>query len=96
MFEGLFVPSFFYQVLGTDNFKAEGKIELGKKFIANSNLRPEEILLVGDTVHDLEVANKIGCSVLLFSQGHNSNNQLSGYSVQIINDLMEVAQYLRH
>ena len=90
------VESFFYQVLGTDNFKAEGKIELGKKFIANSNLRPEEILLVGDTVHDLEVANKIGCSVLLFSQGHNSYNQLSGYSVQIINDLMEVAQYLRH
>ena len=90
------LESFFYQVFGTDNIKAEGKIELGKKFITDSNLRPEEILLVGDTIHDLEVANEIGCSVLLFSQGHNSNNQLSGYSVQIINDLMEVAQYLQH
>ena len=90
------LESFFYQVFGTDNIKAEGKIELGKKFITDSNLRPEEILLVGDTIHDLQVANEIGCSVLLFSQGHNSNNQLSGYSVQIINDLMEVAQYLQH
>ena len=90
------LESFFYQVFGTDNIKAEGKIELGKKFITDSNLRPEEILLVGDTIHDLEVANEIGCSVLLFSQGHNSNNQLSGYSVQIISDLMEVAQYLQH
>ena len=88
--------SFFYQVLGTDNIKAEGKIELGKRFITDSELRPEEILLVGDTIHDLQVANEIGCLVLLFSQGHNSNNQLSGYSVQIINDLMEVAQYLQH
>ena len=87
---------FFNQVFGTNNIKAEGKIELGKKFITNSNLRPEEILLVGDTIHDLQVAKAIGCSVLLFSQGHNSNTQLSGYSVQIINDLMEVAQYLQH
>ena len=88
--------SFFNQVFGTDNIKAEGKIELGKKFITDSNLRPDEILLVGDTIHDLQVANEIGCSVLLFSQGHNSNNQLFGYSVPIINDLMEVAQYLQH
>lgn len=90
------LESFFYQVFGTDNIKAEGKIELGEKFITDSNLRPEEILLVGDTIHDLQVANEIGCSVLLFSQGHNSNNQLSGYSVKIISDLMEVAQYLQH
>ena len=90
------LESFFNQVFGTDNIKAEGKIELGKKFITDSNLRPEEILLVGDTIHDFQVANEIGCLVLLFSQGHNSNNQLSGYSVQIINDLMEVAQYLQH
>jgi phosphoglycolate phosphatase len=90
------LESFFYQVFGTDNIKAEGKIELGKKFITDSNLRPEEILLVGDTIHDLQVANEIGCLALLFSQGHNSNIQLSGYSVQIINDLMEVAQYLQH
>ena len=90
------LESFFNQVFGTDNIKAEGKIELGKKFITDSNLRPDEILLVGDTIHDLHVANEIGCSVLLFNQGHNSNNQLSGYSVQIINDLMEVAQYLQH
>jgi phosphoglycolate phosphatase len=88
--------SFFNQVFGTDNIKAEGKIELGKKFITDSNLRPDEILLVGDTIHDLQVANEIGFSVLLFSQGHNSNNQLFGYSVPIINDLMEVAQYLQH
>jgi phosphoglycolate phosphatase len=87
---------FFNQVFGTNNIKAEGKIELGKKFITNSNLRPEEILLVGDTIHDLQVAKAIGCSVLLFSRGHNSNTQLSGYSVQIINSLMEVAQYLQH
>jgi phosphoglycolate phosphatase len=90
------LDSFFNQVFGTNNIKAEGKIELGKKFITNSNLRPEEILLVGDTIHDLQVAKAIGCSVLLFSRGHNSNTQLSGYSVQIINSLMEVAQYLQH
>mgnify|MGYP000092769104 CR=1 FL=1 len=88
--------SFFYQVLGTDNIKAEGKIELGKRFITDSDLRPEEILLVGDTIHDLQVANEIGCSALLFSQGHNSINQLSEFSVQVINDLREVAQYLQH
>ena len=88
--------SLFYQSLGTDNIKAEGKIDLGKRFITASDLLPEEILLVGDTIHDLQVANEIGCSVLLFSQGHNSKNQLSGFSVPIINDLMEVSQYLQH
>ena len=87
---------FFNQVFGTNNIKAEGKIELGKRFITASDSLPEDILLVGDTIHDLQVANEIGCSVLLFSQGHNSKNQLSGFSVPIINDLMEVSQYLQH
>ena len=64
------LDSFFNQVFGTNNIKAEGKIVLGKKFITDSSLRPEEILLVGDTIHDLQVANAIGCSVLLLSLIH--------------------------
>ena len=88
------LTSFFSKVIGTDNIKAEGKIDLGKNFLLDSNLQPEEILLIGDTFHDLEVANEIGCSALLYSRGHNSKIQLSRCKCEKIDHLKEVVQYL--
>ena len=91
-----FPDHFFDKIIGTNNIKAEGKVELGSKFFSNSNLDAHEILMIGDTLHDLEVGNEIGCRTLLYTKGHNSKAVLSRTHGQTIDDLMEVANYLHH
>ena len=81
---------FFEQILGTDNIKAEGKVELAMNFFSKSDYKAEEILIVGDTLHDLEIGNKIGCMTILSSMGHNSKSFLAGFHDHLIDDLQEV------
>ena len=90
------LDGYLCQILGTDNIKAEGKIQLGQKFFSTSSLESNEILFVGDTLHDLEVGNHIGCRTLLFSKGHNSKSLISNNNAYVIDDLMEIVGYLQH
>ena len=90
------LDGYLSQILGTDNIKAEGKIQLGQKFFSASSLEAEQILLVGDTLHDLEVGNHIGCRTLLYSKGHNSKLLISNNNANVIDDLMEIVEYLQH
>jgi len=90
------LDGYLCQILGTDNIKAEGKIQLVQKFFSTSSLESDEILFVGDTLHDLEVGNHIGCRTLLFSKGHNSKSLISNNNAYVIDDLMEIVGYLQH
>ena len=87
---------FFEQILGTDNIKAEGKVELAMNFFSKSDYKAEEILIVGDTLHDLEIGNKIGCMTILSSMGHNSKSFLAGFHYHLIDDLRDISRYLIH
>lgn len=66
----------FEQVCGSDNIYAEGKIERGKRMLEQCPICPGETLMVGDTVHDAEVARALGFDCILFSGGHNSEWRL--------------------
>lgn len=66
----------FEQVCGSDNIYAAGKIERGKKMVEAYGLRPEETLMVGDTLHDAEVAYALGFGCVLYAGGHNSVRRL--------------------
>lgn len=40
------------------------------------NLNSKSILLIGDTVHDYEVAKELGCECVLIASGHQSKKEL--------------------
>lgn len=66
------IGGYFEQVCGSDNIYAAGKIERGKRMVETYDLRPEETLMVGDTLHDAEVAQALGFACVLYAGGHNS------------------------
>lgn len=37
---------------------------------------PEDTLMVGDTIHDAEVADALGFDCILFAGGHNNEERL--------------------
>lgn len=80
----------FNGIYGVSDFHAAGKIERGKQLMEENGLIPEKTLIIGDTLHDAEVAKELGVNYLLYSGGHNSYELLSK-SAPVIESLMEVA-----
>jgi phosphoglycolate phosphatase len=70
------IRSYFTDIIGTPNFYGQGKLETARQFIEKSSLSPSQITLLGDTVHDFEVAKALGCNCILISGGHQPYEKL--------------------
>jgi phosphoglycolate phosphatase len=70
------LSGFFHGVYGVDNLNALGKKELGLALCRKHNLKTKETVLIGDTEYDKEVAEVIGCEVILVSHGHINHQRL--------------------
>jgi len=78
------------KIIGLDNNFAFGKIENGKNYLKELTCEPSEIILVGDTLHDAEVAEAMGVDCILISHGHQNHQRLSVSKYQIIDTLDEL------
>lgn len=78
---------FFEHVLGLDNHYAVSKTENGHRLISKLNLNPDELVLIGDTVHDFEVADELGCRCVLIANGHQSKEVLQATGVLVIDQI---------
>jgi phosphoglycolate phosphatase len=79
---------------GREDLQAGSKVELGVGAVRAAGLRPEEVLVVGDTLHDQELARAIGCRVALFAGGHQSPARLSAAGAPVIERLEELPPLL--
>ena len=79
-----------YPVTGVSNIQATGKKDVSQAHLAEVGHDPSNILLVGDTAHDEEVAIHLGVRCLLFTGGHNSVKALKGCVSDLIDDLRQV------
>ena len=60
----------------------------------NPNGNNDNILLIGDTTHDLEVANGICIDCLLISEGHQNKERLLKLGIPVMNNLTEFKETL--
>jgi len=77
-------------ISGVSNIRAEGKKGISESHRAQIGHHPSNILLVGDTVHDEEVAIHLGVQNLLFTGGHNSPKALDSCVSELTHDLRQV------
>jgi len=89
------IAHFFSQLIGIDNEKADGKTEAGINWLKSSHHKPENILLVGDTIHDSEVAKAMGVRCVLIDIGHVSTDRLKRTGETVLPSLKSVLEYLR-
>jgi phosphoglycolate phosphatase len=88
------VTSFFISINGLDNHHAAGKSRIARSFMATNNLNPDVVLLLGDTLHDAEIASELGIDCWLISQGHQSKKRLATAGVPILDSILELAGLL--
>jgi len=85
---------FFNDIIGLDDIYAAGKVENGRKYIAGLDLAPSEVLFIGDTIHDFEVARAMGVDCALLAIGHNSRSRLDSCGVPVLDAIDELHTYI--
>ena len=84
------INKFFEYVSGLDNIYAASKIENGRRLIADMKLDASELVLIGDTVHDFEVATELGCQCVLIADGHQSKEVLQATGTLVIDSISQL------
>ena len=76
----------FVAVQGTDNLDGRAKLDVGRRLMARL-AAPGACLLVGDTLHDAEVASALGCACALVACGHQNRARLSQAGCPVFDSL---------
>jgi phosphoglycolate phosphatase len=88
------VHAHFEALVGLADNYAAGKIEVGKKWMAKSDVDPDRTVLVGDTDHDVEVARALGVKCLLVPSGHQSTERLARTGAEVLPTLSAMLRVL--
>lgn len=79
---------------GIDNHCANGKVDAGLQYLKTSKLDPSNVILIGDTLHDADVAKEMGVDVVLVAIGHQNTERLNKSGVPVFNTLNEAANFI--
>ena len=82
--------NYFMHVVGLDNIYAASKLHLGKELMNRLGNGRGETLLIGDTVHDFEVATEIGADCVLIANGHQCKDVLLKCGVMVCDSIREL------
>jgi len=81
---------YFSHVVGLDNIYAASKLHLGKDLMKRLGNGKWETLVIGDTLHDYEVAIEIGADCVLVSSGHQSKKRLLEATSNVIDSIEQL------
>jgi phosphoglycolate phosphatase len=85
----------FVGIVGLDNHYAHSKVDNGIRWMEKLDMERKDILFVGDTVHDHEVAEAIGVDCALISGGHQTREALVATGAVVLESVEGVCQYLK-
>ena len=94
MINNLNITHFFDGIFGIMDNYAREKVTIGKQVIEKLNLNLEECVMIGDSLHDAEVAEQCGFDCILYSGGHVSRQRLETKGRRIIERLSDIKQIL--
>lgn len=84
------ISQYFEKVLGAKDCNVGSKVERTLGYIEENKIDKNEILFVGDMVHDSEVATAVGSECVLVSSGHQSEEALLKTGRRVISSISEL------
>lgn len=70
------ISQYFLHIIGVENHYANGKIKQGLRLKEKLQFEKNEIVLIGDTIHDSEVAEELSVDCILVDHGHVNKERL--------------------
>jgi phosphoglycolate phosphatase len=86
------IKKYFARIVGLTNYSAESKVSRGRQMVLDLMIDTNNLVLIGDTIHDYEVANEIGCDCILISGGHQSHRRLEKLNVNVVKSLANIVE----
>lgn len=84
------IATYFDYIGGINDHYAGGKIENAIRFFESRGVNSGNIVMIGDTIHDAEVASQLKCRCILAAAGHQSYGRLAATGLQVIRSLEEI------
>ncbi|WP_346855208.1 HAD hydrolase-like protein [uncultured Draconibacterium sp.] len=86
--QGIF--DYFEGIAGLNDHYAVSKIERGQQLISEFGINKNNSTMLGDTIHDFEVADQLGLDCILIADGHQSEERLQKTGVKVISELKDL------
>jgi phosphoglycolate phosphatase len=87
------LTKYFKHITGLDHIYATSKLDIGRELINKINVPIQKIVLIGDTIHDHEVASELGIQCILIANGHQSRERLLLSGFPVLNDIRKLITY---
>lgn len=85
----------FDSINGIEDHYGNGKEHIFEKVIEKNNLDIAKIVMIGDTLHDAEIADNLGIDCLLLFSGHQSEKRIKTAGKPVIHSYRELNTSLR-
>lgn len=82
------------RLMGLSHIYATSKVHLAQDYLKEMGLKPQEVILLGDTRHDHQVAEAVGCDCLLIADGHQPKAALESTGRKVMGSLREAADWI--
>ena len=90
------ISKYFTLIRGLEHIYADDKLEIGKELLKDISAdgMNSDTLLIGDTIHDFEVANELGADCILIAEGHQNIERLQKLNIPVLKNLEELYNIL--
>ena len=82
------IADYFDEVLGLGDIYAGSKEDIAVNWAKDKD--KDECIMLGDTLHDLDVANAMGIRCILIARGHQAKDLLLEKTDNVVDDIREV------
>lgn len=89
------IDQYFDHIAGINDHYAHSKVDRGLQLFEKAAIKPEKSIFIGDTLHDKEVADALGCQCILISNGHQSEQRLKNNNNMVLKSLSDLPIAIR-
>ncbi len=88
------LAGYFNDIRGLDDRLAGSKVGNAQRWLASQDFHSRDVLLIGDTTHDVETAEALGCDCILISRGYQHPQVLARTGHPVFESAEAVVAYL--
>jgi phosphoglycolate phosphatase len=85
---------FLKSVTGLDNIYAHSKVDVGMGMLDTIDCDLKDCLMVGDTIHDVEVSAALGIDCILVEGGYQSKKRLLATGKPVLKNVKDVLNFI--
>jgi len=87
------IIEYFKAIYGIDNHLGAGKTLAARRMMQELNCTPDDTVIIGDTLHDAEIAEEIGIQCILVSNGHQAHDRLLKTGCTVMPGIEDVMKF---